>query len=113
NESFLIDPRPMSPFELTLTVQYEAAFEPGRARGVTEEAAILVDIEHDVLRKESEQRDRRLVLPIMQETNIGLVGAVDVYAVIGDTAAELARQLLDPAVGKRSIFPPDERVPIG
>src|SRR6266849_1057813 len=103
-ESILIDARPMNPFKATFTVEYEAALEPGRARGVTKEAAILVDVEHDVLRKDSEQRYRRLVLPIMQEANIGLVGAVDVYAVIGDTAAELARQLLDPAVGEGDFF---------
>jgi hypothetical protein len=42
-ESFLIDPRPMNPFEATLTVEYEAALEPGRARAVAKEAAILVD----------------------------------------------------------------------
>src|SRR6516162_1551285 len=81
-KSFLIDARPMNPFEATFTVEYEAALEPGRARGVTKEAAILVDVEHNVLRKDSEQCYWRLVLPIMQETNIGLVGAVHFYTVI-------------------------------
>src|SRR5262249_7078819 len=113
HESFFIDARPMNPFEAAFTVEYEAALEPSRARGVTKEAAILVDIEHDVFRKDSQQRYWRLVLPIMQEANVGLVGAVHLYAVIGDTAAELARQLLDPTVGEGDSFAPDVRVAIG
>ena len=100
-------------FQATFAVEYEAALEPGRARGVTKEAAILVDIEHDVLRKESEQRHRRLVLPNSQQANVGLVCAVHFHGIIGDTAAELARQLLDPAVGEGNIGPPDKRVAIG
>src|SRR6266566_3500424 len=87
-----------------------------QVRGVAQEvkeAAILVDVLHDVLRRDSEQCYRRLVLPKMQEANIGLVGAIAVYAVIGDPAAELARQLLDPAVGEGDVVPPDERGAIG
>src|SRR5215469_3066005 len=113
HESFLIDPRSMNPFQATFTVEYEAAFKAGRARAVTKEAAILVDVEHDVLGRESEQCYRRLVLPNTLEANIGLVGAVGRYTVIGDPAAELARQLLDPAIGEGDVVPPDERGAIG
>jgi len=64
HESFLIDPRSMNPFQAPFTVEHEAAFKAGRARAVTKEAAILVDVEHDVLGRESEQCCRLLVLPI-------------------------------------------------
>src|SRR5215472_7753372 len=97
-ESFLINPRPMDPFEPTV-IKHETAFESDRARTVAKKAAILVDILHDVLRRDSEQRYRCLVLCKIQETNIGLVGTVAGYAIIGDPAAKLARQLLDPAPG--------------
>jgi len=112
-ESFLINARPMNPFQATFTVEHEAALEPGRARGVTKKAAILVDIEHDVLRKDSEQRYRRLILPNTQQANVGLVGTVHFHGIISDTAAELARQLLDPAVDEGNIGPPDKRIAIG
>src|SRR5262252_7690254 len=109
HEFFLTDPGSMNPFEATLTVEYEAALNAGRARAVTHEAAILVDVEHDVLGRESEHCYRCLVLLHTLEANIGLVGAVARYTVIGDPAAELARQLLDPAIGEGDFPPPDER----
>src|SRR6516225_342005 len=108
HEFFLTDPGSMNPFEATLTVEYEAALNAGRARAVTHEAAILVDVQHDVLRRESEHCYRCLVLLHTLEANIGLVGAVARYTVIGDPAAELARQLLDPAIGEGD-FPPPRR----
>src|SRR5262249_53523691 len=109
HESFLIDPGSMNPFEATLTVEYEAAFKASRAWAVTKEAAILVDVEYDVLGRESEQCYRRLVLPNTLEAKICLVGAVATYTVIGDPAAEPARQLLDPAIGEGDVAPPHER----
>src|SRR6516165_10441266 len=109
HESFLIDPGSMNPFQAALTVEYETAFKASRARAVTKEAAILVDVEYDVLGRESEQCYRRLVLLNTLEANIGLVGAVTIYTVIGDPAAELARQLLDPAIGEGDVLPPHER----
>ncbi len=111
HESFFIDPGSMNPFEATLTVDYEAAFKPGRARAVTKEAAILVDVEHDVLGRETEQCYRSLVLPNTLEANICLVSAVARYAVIGDPAAKLARQLLDPTIGEGDAVPQTKEAP--
>src|SRR5262245_25527621 len=103
----------MNPFQATSRIEYEAALESDRAGAVTKKAAILVNILHDVLRRDSEQRYRRLVLCKIQKANVGLIGAVAGYAVIGDPAAEFARQLLDPAVGEGNTVSPHERRAIG
>src|SRR5512139_2952053 len=103
----------MNPFETTFTVEDKAALDPHGARAEADEAAILVDVANNVLRKDPEQRDWRLVAHHAHEANIGLVCAVARYAIIGDTAAELARKLFYPAVGERDVVTPDERVAIG
>src|SRR5262249_53726552 len=112
-ETDFIDPWSVNPFETTFSIEDKTALDPYRARAEADEAAILVDVPNQILRKDPEQRDWRLVLCHAHEAKKGLVGAVARYTVIGDTAAEFARKLFDPAVDERDVVTPDEGVAVG
>src|SRR5206468_5373642 len=76
------------------------------------ECPILIDVSHNIVRKNTKDDDRSSIVPRPSEAKKRLIGAIPANTIVCDTAPKTPGHLLDPAVLQRNIISPNEGIAV-